>query len=517
MSDEQPVWSFGELRAFFHADEKQTEQRFRELFNAMMSAHEREPGAVEEEWLPYALEMLEGWPAGTREWDGYVWWNKELDRESFELRSHPLHALGQFLSLDDESVESFIGICHAPDVGVLRSLDFFAIDALTSEALEHGLEGLKRANLEHLGLGYSEIDEGCAKVLAEATHLRGLVSLDIAGSKLSWNQLKAMLSAPHFRGLRHLNFGDVPGDNYIKAGKQLELMELLPELVTTLAPHNAVPWYRMKSSWEEVEVPAEISVKERVKSALSVYSDEDDMYPFLGDPFCCFGGMVELEPEEFWREGLTWQQIYPRHDEIVANNDLDITSIHVAAIEKGALDHAFDEDGNLIATLTLRALGHHWLGVPEGREEESYGGDCFMQSLFASHGLYLEQGEDGLLRLEPEKHRYRSSLMRFWDACRLCTAWVGGWISDYVCTPWYEPLGGSDNDVRFRATAVWEEREHRFDRGGELHEPQPMLLVGDGVPLIRVLRGLGFEVSDGRWDIALTFTDRRHMPAIEDD
>lgn len=506
MSGHEQLWTFGELRAFFHADEEPTRQRFRELFDAMMLAHEHNAGEVEEEWLPYALEMIEKWPTGTRLWDGYVWWNEDEDRDSFDQRSHPLHQLGRFLRVENTTSEEFVQLCHAPDIKLLRSLDVWAEEEMTPEVFERALEGLANANLEHLGLAFFKLDDACAKILAEATHLDGLVSLDIAGNNISWYALRDMVKAPQFKGLRHLHFGDVPDFSHPKANKQLELMALLPKLVTTIEPHSAIPWYEMKSSWEEVETSRTTrSVKARVESVLGMYSDDDDMYPFLGEHFCSYGGFVELEQEEFEREELTLQQVYPRYDEIASMGNLGITSIHVVAVEEGALERSFDEDGNLITPLVIRTFGHHWLGSPRGRDDATYGGACFLQSSFASMGLYVEEGEDGLLRLEPERYEHRSALVRFWEACDLSKRWAGGEMYDYVCTPWYEPLGGHDANVTVRATPVWEEREHVFDRLGEMQEPQAMMVVGDCVPLVRILLGMGFEVREGRWDISLRF------------
>ena len=482
----------------------------------MMFAHGQDSltTAVEEEWLPYALGFLEDWPDDTRLWEGYVFWDDAIDQDAFLTRTHPLHALGRSIYVECDS-DDLVLFCEAPDVEVLRSLHFSVDsgDGLRADQLERALVGLERANLDHLGFAFAELDDDCARLLGKATHLQGLRSLEITSHAISWPVLKEMLSQTQFKSLRHLTFGDVPYEWHPKAVRQLELMEILPELVTTLEPHNAVPRSRVAPSWRDASLATSEenprTTRQKVESALSIYRSEDDnMYPFLGESFLCFGGFVEISDEDFEQEDLDLASVYPRYAEIAALPNLNITTVYVVAVREGALERSFDEDGALRAPLEFRPMGRLWYDAPDGYDPETYAGSCMLQSVFASFGLYLEARDDGNLWLTPEDHLHESSLVRFWKACNTTSDWVGGWIMDYICTPWNEPLAGaSTDDVRFRATVVWEEREHMFDRRGELSATQPMLVTGDAVPLVRILRESGFEVSPGRWEIGLQIED----------
>ena len=76
--------------------------------------------------------------------------------------------------------------------------------------------------------------------------------------------------------------------------------------------------------------------------------------------------------------------------------------------------------------------------------------------------------------------------------------WVGGWHLDYYCSPWLEPLNGTEFSVDMRCMIAWEEEDHAFDQRGQLSDAgQEMIIWGDAVPLLRVLRDFGFVASLG--------------------
>ena len=220
-----------------------------------------------------------------------------------------------------------------------------------------------------------------------------------------------------------------------------------------------------------------------------------------------------MSAEDFAREDLTLHEAYPRSREVEESGGYDVSTLYVVVTREGALDEAFDEEGALIGPLSLRTMGKAWMEPPAGREAEGYAGACFLQSVFASNGLCLDEDEPGVLRLTPAGWDRESALVRYWRAHHVAQAWAGGWLLDYCCSPWYEPLGGEVEDVLMRASIVWEERAHRFDRRGELRGGQEIMVSGDGVAWVRVLRGSGFGVEPGRSEDVVVLVDRLDQEA----
>lgn len=497
--------TFEALQAFF-AETEPSEAEFLRLFADLKDAHAERPDEVVAVWLPFALQALEQWPDATRLWPNGVWWD-ESGRDLFPERSHPLHRLGRYLNVEEVRADELVAYGCAPDVAELVSFTVFGVHGLTADDLRQTLEGLSRAaRLQELTLEFAGLDETHARVLSEATHLRALVSLQIAGHEIPFDALKKMLEAQHFRGLRHLSLGDVPPDTMPDVNQQRELMAILPSLETTLAPHIEIPWHaRPSEPWSEGE---RSSTRARLERVLDLYrSDDEQTYPFLGPHFLCHNGFVELSDDDFERPDLDLQDVWPGLGELQTLPDQAVRTVYVLAVRQGALATAFDDNGELIAPVQLRPMGRYWTDPPRGEPSESYHGACFLQTQLALEGLHAEQ-VDELLHLSP-LHSRDSALTRFGRAWRVSQVATGGWLSDYCCTPWHEPLAGlSDWSVQMRATVVWEECDHQFDHRGELADrTQTITVLGDVVPLLRALSAEGFDVSAGR-DIQFLLHDR---------
>lgn len=497
------AWTFGEIRSFFH-NETPDDTRFWALFDGMMLAFETNPDEVEHTWLPYVLKMLESWPDSTRSWSSGVWWDGE-NGDTFPHRAHPLHAMGRFVHIEDGDGEDLVSYCCAPDVDVLVSINFSFLNDVTSDHIRRALDGLKRTKLKHLGLDWIEIDSASARALKEATHLDNLESLSLAQHTIPWPEFKEMISAPQFKNLRQLSFGDVPFSGSFPAKFQRQMLEILPHLEATLAPHNERPWHERERVWQETN-PAQKTIRQRLDMALEPYrTKHTNQYPFVHD-FESFGGFATCTQETFDKTHLQLIDFFPHTHLLVQQWHEEMTIVYVVIAVEDAIDEAFGPDGDLVRPLRLRAIGNSWNDPPE-RDFATYNGECFLQTQFAQYGLNLEQSEDGYLHLTPENHLKRTALVRFWDANHKVQPWVGGIMIDYHCTPWHEPLGAVDTNVNVRATIVWEENEHKFDDHGQLPEQQQITCMGDVVPLFRILKREGFKIKDGRWDNSFIIED----------
>lgn len=457
----------------------------------MDEAWQARPNEVEEQWIPYAMEMLAHWPHHIRE-------SPMGDESPFDdnIGEHPLYqlvALERFEDLRQDDMGGTLRYAQHAHIEGLVSFELDSMKDVTQENLAKILTGLSRAPLEHLGLTYMEVDDKWIPTI-KAAPLPDLTFLDLGGQKMSSQGILELAQTPYLQHLRHMHFGDVPDTHTPNIQTQIKLMDALPNLVTTMAPHNARPWYEIKPTWQDEAQPQPKSVQERVNAALSVYRQQNDTeYPFLGASFGCFGDLIELSDAQFDDPDATLKDVYEAYEDIALDTNMDITTIYVLAIRQGALDEAFDEAGNLLTTLEFRAFGHSWRDGPNG-QREGYNGEYFAQSWFANWQLFLEFGKNSTLRLSPVPPSTKPDLLRFIAAVSAAQNWVGGWHLDYYCSPWLEPLNGTDFSVDMRCMIEWEEEEHAFDQHGQLKAcGQEINIWGDAVPLLRVLKDFGFS------------------------